>query len=92
MRIALTQLLGIKQAVLLGLGIGFISESFIAQELRAGALVPVLVPWCPSFGGLRLYYAGRAGRRFVPARLRALIGLVHEQGLAATPLGASRAR
>ncbi|WP_310730602.1 LysR family transcriptional regulator [Burkholderia pseudomultivorans] len=74
-RLALNEMAAIKQAVLLGLGIGFISEWFIDDELKRGALVPVLVPWCPSFGGLRLYYSGH---RFVPARLRALIDLVHE--------------
>lgn len=74
-RMALNELSAIKQAVLLGLGIGFISEWLIAEELKAGTLVPVLVPWCQPFGGLRLYYPGR---RFVPARLRALIGLVRE--------------
>lgn len=74
-RMALNELSAIKQAVLLGLGIGFISEWFIEDELKAGTLAPVLVPWCPSFGGLRLYYSGH---RFVPARLRALIELTHE--------------
>lgn len=74
-RFAFNELLAIKQAVLLGLGIGFISEWFIQEELASGALVPVLIPWSPSFGGLRLYYSGH---RFVPARLRALIDLVRE--------------
>lgn len=82
-RLALNELPAIKQAVLLGLGIGLISEWFIEEELKAGTLVPVLVPWCPSFGGLRLYYSGH---RFVPARLRALISLVHELRLAGAPL------
>lgn len=77
-RMALNELLAIKQATLLGLGIGFISEWFIDEELRAGALVPMLVPWSQPFGGLRLYYPGR---KFVPARLRALIALIHELGL-----------
>ncbi|WP_268606129.1 LysR substrate-binding domain-containing protein, partial [Escherichia coli] len=49
-RFALNELLAIKQAVLLGLGIGFISEWFIEQELQSGALVSVLTPWCPAFG------------------------------------------
>ncbi|WP_177439962.1 LysR family transcriptional regulator [Pseudomonas sp. Irchel s3a10] len=72
---ASNEMLAIKQAVLLGLGIGFISEWFIQEELASGALLPVLMPWCPSFGGLRLYYSGH---RFVPARLRALIELAQE--------------
>lgn len=79
-RFVFNELLAIKQAVLLGLGIGFISERFIQEELANGALVPVLMPWCPPFGGLRLYYSGH---RFVPARLRALISLVHELELEA---------
>ncbi|EGD00411.1 LysR family transcriptional regulator [Burkholderia sp. TJI49] len=87
-RLALNEMAAIKQAVLLGLGIGFISEWFIDDELKRGALVPVLVPWCPSFGGLRLYYSGH---RFVPARLRALIDLVHELRLSEVSWPGSRA-
>lgn len=74
-RMALNELLAIKQAVLLGPGIGFISEWFIEEELKSGALVSVLAPWSQPFGGLRLYYSGH---RFVPARLRALVELIHE--------------
>lgn len=65
----------IKRAVLLGLGIGFISEWFIREELASGTLVPVLDSWSPRFGGLRLYYSGH---RFVPARLKALIAMARE--------------
>ncbi|WP_176100251.1 LysR family transcriptional regulator [Burkholderia cepacia] len=86
-RFALNELAAIKQAILFGLGIGFISEWFIGEELKSGALVPVLAPWCPSFGGLRLYYSGH---RFVPARLRALIDLAHELRLTDAPLSDGR--
>jgi DNA-binding transcriptional LysR family regulator len=65
-RFASNELLAIKQAVLSGLGIGFISEWFIQEELARGALIAELMPWCPSFAGLRLYYSGH---RFVPAPL-----------------------
>jgi DNA-binding transcriptional LysR family regulator len=78
-RMALNELPAIKQAVLLGLGIGFISEWFIKEELKSGALKALVVPWCQPFGGLRLYYSGH---RFVPSRLRALIDLVHELRIA----------
>lgn len=74
-RMAFNEWPAIKEAVLQGLGIGFITEWFIERELASGKLVPVLTPWCQPFGGLRLYYPGR---RFVPVRLRALIELVHE--------------
>lgn len=75
-RMAFNEMLAIKQAVLLGLGIGFISEWFIRDELKSGELKAVLVSWCQPFDGLRLYYPGR---RFVPARLRALIDLVRDE-------------
>lgn len=82
-RMAFNELAVIKEAVLQGHGVGFIAEWFIEWELASGALIPVLTPWCQPFGGLRLYYPGH---RFVPARLRALIELVH--GL--RPAGAVR--
>ncbi|MFK3647853.1 LysR family transcriptional regulator [Lysobacter enzymogenes] len=78
-RMVLNELPAIKRAVLLGLGIGFVSEWFIADELASGALVAVLDAWCPPYEGLRLYYSGH---RFVPARLHALIAMAHELGLA----------
>ncbi|QYY33419.1 LysR family transcriptional regulator [Cupriavidus pinatubonensis] len=87
-RMALSEMPAIKQAVLLGLGIGFISEWFIDEELKSGALVPVLVPWCQPFGGLRLYYSGH---RFVTARLRALVELIHELGLGKGRLAGNQA-
>ncbi|MBB3211968.1 DNA-binding transcriptional LysR family regulator [Herbaspirillum sp. Sphag1AN] len=74
-RFVLNEMPAIKQAILHGLGIGFIAEWLILDELKTGNLVPLLPSWCPTFGGLRLYYSGH---RFVPARLRALISLVHE--------------
>jgi len=74
-RFTLNELTAIKQAVMLGLGIGFLPEWLIEEELKTGKLIAVLVSWCPSFGGLRLYYSGH---RFIPARLRALIDMVHE--------------
>ncbi|HBT4807915.1 TPA: LysR family transcriptional regulator [Klebsiella variicola subsp. variicola] len=74
-RLVLNEVTAIKQAILLGLGIGFVSEWVVEKELNTGMLRPVLVPWCPAFGGLRLYYSGH---RFVPARLRALVELIHE--------------
>ncbi|MEQ1066166.1 LysR family transcriptional regulator [Acinetobacter sp. XH1741] len=74
-RFTLNELTAIKQAVMLGLGVGFLPEWLIEEELKAGKLIPVLISWCPSFGGLRLYYSGH---RFIPARLRALIDMIHE--------------
>lgn len=74
-RMVFSETRAIRGAVLAGLGLGFLSEWFIGDALASGRLVPVLQAWCQPFGGLRLYYPGR---RFVPARLRALVELVRE--------------
>lgn len=74
-RMSFNETRAMRDAALNGIGIGFLSEWFIRDDLASGALVPLLEPWCPYFGGLRLYYSGH---RYVPARLKALIGLVHE--------------
>lgn len=58
-----------------GLGIAFVAQSFADAELRAGRLVAVLEDWCPAYPGLCLYYAGR---RHVPAALRAFIDVLKD--------------
>jgi DNA-binding transcriptional LysR family regulator len=65
----------IRQAACAGLGLAFLAERLIADELASGQLVRVLEDWCPPFRGLSLYYPGR---RYVPEGLRALIDLIHE--------------
>jgi DNA-binding transcriptional LysR family regulator len=75
-RISLNESRAIRQAALGGVGLAFIAEWLIRDDLAQGLLIPLLGPWCQPFGGLRLYYSGR---RYLPARLRALIDLIHEQ-------------
>ena len=65
-----------RLAAIDGVGIAFLSESHIAEDLAAGRLVTVLNEWCPPFPGLRLYYPGR---RHVRPALQALIDLIHER-------------
>ena len=74
-RITLSEMGAIHRAVLAGLGLAFISDWFIKEDLACGRLVSVMDEWCPSFAGLRLYYPGR---RHVPPGLKAFISLVHE--------------
>lgn len=74
-RIIVSEMQAIHRAALAGLGLAFISEWFIQDELRSGKLISVLDEWCPTFGGLRLYYPGH--RHELPA-LRAFIELAHE--------------
>lgn len=75
-RITLNESRAIRQAALNGVGLAFIAEWFIRDDVAKGELIPLLTAWSQPFGGLRLYYSGR---RFLPARLRALIDLIHEQ-------------
>jgi len=59
-----------------GLGIIFSFEEHLAAALAAGELEPVLEDWWQSFPGPFLYYAGR---RHLPAPLRAFIDFVKVQ-------------
>ncbi|WP_028216457.1 LysR family transcriptional regulator [Paraburkholderia oxyphila] len=58
-----------------GLGLAYLSEWDVREDLEAGTLVRVLEDWTPSFDGLCLYYPGR---RHIPAGLRALIEMIRE--------------
>lgn len=74
-RIIVSEMQSIHRAALAGLGLAFISEWFIHDDLAEGRLISVMDEWCPHFGGLRLYYPGH--RHVLPA-LRAFIELTHE--------------
>lgn len=56
-----------------GLGIAFVPESYARTALAEGRLEILLGDWSPPFPGLCLYYAGR---RHVPAPLKAFIAAV----------------
>jgi DNA-binding transcriptional LysR family regulator len=66
----------IREAVLAGYGLAYMSEWDVADDLREGRLVQLLAKWTPPFPGICLYYPGR---RHVPAGLRALIDLIQER-------------
>ncbi|WP_174507796.1 LysR family transcriptional regulator [Klebsiella oxytoca] len=74
-RIILSEMRAIHCAARAGIGLAFISDWFIQEDLASGRLVSAMEAWCPSFGGLRLYYPGR---RHVPPGLKAFISLVRE--------------
>jgi DNA-binding transcriptional LysR family regulator len=65
------------EAALAGAGLAYIGEPSVAEHVGAGRLEIVLADWTPPYPGLSLYFAGR---RHIPARLRALIDLIREQG------------
>ena len=64
------------QAAVGGLGLMGIFEDWMRAELNSGVLEPVLEDWCPPFAGPFLYYAGR---RHLPAPLRAFVDFVKRQ-------------
>jgi DNA-binding transcriptional LysR family regulator len=74
-RIVLNEMRAMRRAALSGIGLAFISDWFVDDDVAAGRLVSVMEEWCQPFGGLRLYYPGR---RHVPPGLKAFIDLVHE--------------
>lgn len=65
------------EAALAGAGLAYIGELSAAEHIAARRLEVVLADWTPPYPGLSLYFAGR---RHIPARLRALIDLIREQG------------
>ena len=66
-----------REAARAGLGLTYLTEFNVSEDLAAGTLERVLEDWTPPFDRLCLYYPGR---RHVPAALRALIDLIRETG------------
>ena len=52
-------------AALAGLGIAYVPEDMVEQDIQAGRLVRVMTEWCPYFPGYHLYFASR--RQLSPA-------------------------
>ncbi|MBO1909662.1 LysR family transcriptional regulator [Microvirga sp. 3-52] len=75
-RLILDEATLIREAVLTGYGLAYVSEWEVAEDIRAGRLIQLMEDWTPPFPGLSLYYPGR---RHVPAGLRALIDLIQER-------------
>lgn len=61
------------EAALAGYGVACVTNDQAATHIAAGRLVGVLAPWSPMLPANHLYYAGR---RNVPAALRAFIDVV----------------
>ncbi len=65
----------IAQASRAGIGLAYIGEWIVADDIAAGRLVEVLSEWTPSYPGYCLYYPGR---RHMAASLRAFIDLAQK--------------
>jgi DNA-binding transcriptional LysR family regulator len=66
----------VLDAVLDGIGIGYLAEPIISKRVADGQLVPLLGDWCGYISGVYLYYPSR---RQVPGPLRAFIDFVRTQ-------------
>lgn len=53
-----------------GIGVGYIVEAYVADEIRDGRLIPLLLDWSPLS---RSYYLYHASRRHLSAPLRVFI-------------------
>ena len=67
-----------------GVGIGYIVEAYVADEIAGGTLVPLLADWAP---GSRSFYLYHASRRHLSAPLRVFIEFLTRrlQGTAPPP-------
>jgi DNA-binding transcriptional LysR family regulator len=65
----------IAQASRAGIGLAYVGESIVADDIASGRLVEVLNEWTPSYPGYCLYYPGR---RHMAASLRAFIDLAQK--------------
>ncbi len=65
----------IAQASRAGIGLAYIGEWMVADDIASGRLVEVLSEWTPSYPGYCLYYPGR---RHMAASLRAFVDLARE--------------
>jgi DNA-binding transcriptional LysR family regulator len=64
------------RAVLDGLGLAYLLRDYVAADIAAGRLVPVLEDWTPSMSGFFLYHSSR---RRTTAPLQAFIAFVKEE-------------
>jgi DNA-binding transcriptional LysR family regulator len=76
-------------AAIAGVGVIFLFDDWLTPHFESGALEPVLEPWWQRFSGPFLYYAGR---RFVPAPLRAFIDFVRLSARPVAPRTPKRKR
>jgi DNA-binding transcriptional LysR family regulator len=63
------------QASRAGIGLAYVGEWTVADDIASGRLVEVLSEWTPAYPGYCLYYPGR---RHMAASLRAFIDLAQK--------------
>ncbi len=68
-------------AVRNGVGIGFMVEAYVAEDIKAGRLVPLLTDWSIPSHSYYLYYANR---HQLPVPLKLFIGFLQAQQIEAS--------
>lgn len=63
----------VREAVVLGLGVGLLALPDVLPQLEQGSLVRILPDWYADVGAISLYYASRA---LLPAKTRVFIDFV----------------
>ncbi|WJN60743.1 Transcriptional regulator, LysR family [Pseudomonas sp. SO81] len=58
-----------------GVGLAYVFEEMVKEQIADGRLIQVLDDWCPYYAGLHLYYPSR---RHVPAALKAFIDFARD--------------
>jgi DNA-binding transcriptional LysR family regulator len=69
------------QASRAGIGLAYVSDWTVADDIASGSLIEVLSVWTPSHPGYSLYYPGR---RHMAANLRVFVDMAREIGLRKT--------
>jgi DNA-binding transcriptional LysR family regulator len=69
----------VVNAVLDGMGVGYVGEPLVSAHVADGRLVPLLGNWCGHVSGVFLYYPSR---RQIPGPLRAFIDFMRAQSSA----------
>jgi DNA-binding transcriptional LysR family regulator len=71
------------QAALEGLGVAYLNDWFVREDISAGRLIRLLEDWTQPYPGLRFYYSSH---RHAPAGLRAFVDLLRESPQEVTPM------
>lgn len=65
----------LMKAIREGVGLGYMVESYVAEDIQQGRLVPLLTDWSPQTHSYYLYYANR---HQLPVPLKVFIGFMRE--------------
>ena len=77
------------RAALDGLGLAYVMDDYVRDELRAGRLVRVLEAFCAPFPGFHLYYPSRSQ---MPLKLKVFVDFLRARAAVPRSLAAGTRR